>query len=194
MTRTFIALETNEAMQYHLQAIIRRVAQTLPNVRWVDPASIHLTLAFLGELTDGEVAGAMHAVEKAARQSNPFSYRLLSRLGIFGSQRQPRVIWIGIEEPSGALLHLHRVLNTELKRRNFAIDMRPFSPHLTLARIKARFTSDEQQQLQPLLTGNPQGIVSTNVYTIEHIHVMKSELLRTGAHYTSLQAYALGPS
>ena len=52
MTRTFIALEMNEALQRHLSGAIRLVAQALPNVHWVNPEGIHLTLAFLGELDD----------------------------------------------------------------------------------------------------------------------------------------------
>ena len=95
MTRTFIALEMNDALQSHLTDIIRQVALALPRVRWVDPSSIHLTLAFLGELTDEQVVEAIQATEMAAQQVQPFSYRL-SHLGTFGSPRYPRVIWMGI--------------------------------------------------------------------------------------------------
>ncbi|HZR41942.1 MAG TPA: RNA 2',3'-cyclic phosphodiesterase, partial [Ktedonobacteraceae bacterium] len=84
MTRTFIALEMNDALQRHLAGVIRQVAQALPGIRWVDPAGIHLTLAFLGELTDEQLAEANEATEAAAQRVRAFSYRL-SRLGIFGS-------------------------------------------------------------------------------------------------------------
>ena len=58
MTRTFIALEMNEDVQHHLAELIRRMAQDLHNLRWVDPSSIHLTLAFLGELDDEQLPAA----------------------------------------------------------------------------------------------------------------------------------------
>jgi 2'-5' RNA ligase len=191
MTRTFIALEMSEALQRHLTEVIRQVAQVLPGVRWVDPAGIHLTLAFLGELTDGELGGVKHAVASAARQVQPFTYRL-SHLGTFGSPRQPRVIWMGIEEASGSLKRLHRLLNQELEQRYFAVDKRPFAPHLTLARIKASLREEELQQLQLILTGAQQDLVPHEDYRVEHISVMKSELSRAGAHYSSLQEYRLG--
>ena len=89
MTRTFIALEMNDALQSHLTGIIRQVALVLPGIRWVDPSSIHLTLAFLGELTDEQVAEAIQATEMVAQQARPFSYRL-SHLGTFGSPRNPK--------------------------------------------------------------------------------------------------------
>jgi len=190
MTRTFIALEMNEAQQRHLEEVIRRMSAQLPGLRWVNPAGIHLTLAFLGEMTDEQLGGVRHAVESAARQSKPFSYRL-SRLGSFGSPRQPRVVWMGIDEPTGALAHLHRVLNRELDRRGFEVDKRPFSPHLTLARARDPLSADELQKLQTILTGKQEGFVATDAYAVEHLYVMKSELLSDGAHYTCMQSYAL---
>ena len=186
MTRTFIALEMNEHLQQHLAEIIQRMAHTFPSVRWVDPRGIHLTLSFLGELNDEQLALAIQAAEGAAKQVKPFTYCLAS-LGIFGSPRQPRVIWLGIEEPSGVLLQLHHLLNTALEQRGFTIDMRPFSPHLTLARVKAPLTQLEQQRLRDLLVAKQQGIVSHQSYHVRHIIVMKSELQRTGARYTLLQ-------
>jgi len=190
MTRTFIALEMNEAQQRHLAEVIRRMSTKLPGMRWVNPAGIHLPLAFLGEMTDEQLGGVRHAVESVAHQSKPFSYRL-SRLGSFGSPRQPRVIWMGIDEPAGALSHLHRVLNRELDRRGFEVDKRPFSPHLTLARVRDPLSADELQLLQTILTGKQEGLVATNSYGVEHLYVMKSELSSEGAQYTCMQSYEL---
>ncbi len=190
MTRTFIALEMNEDLQRHLKGVLQQVARVLPGIRWVAPPGIHLTLAFLGELTDEQLAEVIQATETAARHIKPFSYRL-SRLGIFGSPRHPRVIWVGIDEPSGTLAHLHRILNNELKQRGFEIDTRPFSPHLTLARVKAPLKPEEQRQLQDILAGKQQGIVSTREYGVQHINVVKSELSRSGARYTPLRECVL---
>ncbi|MBV9713247.1 MAG: hypothetical protein JO011_20280, partial [Ktedonobacteraceae bacterium] len=67
MTRTFIALEMNETLQGQLAKVIRQLAQALPRLNWVNPASIHLTLAFLGELDPARLEQAMQATEAAAR-------------------------------------------------------------------------------------------------------------------------------
>ncbi len=189
MTRTFIALEMNEDLQNHLSGVIQRVAQVLPRVRWVDPLGIHLTLAFLGELTDERLADAVQAAEAAARRSATFSYRL-SRPGIFGPPNQPRVIWMGIDEPSGALRNLHRMLSHELEQRGFEIEKRPFSPHFTLARIKSPLSTDELQRLQQLLQSK-QYVAPSAFYPARHLHVMKSELLPGGACYTRLRECSL---
>lgn len=194
MTRTFIALELKDTLQRFLGDIISQAAQELPNLRWVDPAGIHLTLAFLGYLTDEQLKTAMDAAQVAALQAVSFEYRLKG-LGMFGSSSQPRVIWMGVEDlPSGQiqgspLQQLHRVLTRELEQRGFEIEKRPFSPHLTLARIKQPLTPDEQQRLQRLLHSKQAG-ASSPIYCAEHLSVMKSELARAGAIYTCLREYA----
>ena len=189
MTRTFIALELDESLQRFLGNVIHRLAQQLPSVRWVNPSGIHLTLAFLGELSDEQLSAAKQAADAAAQQITPFEFRL-KELGMFGSQRQPRVIWMGIEESSGNLFRLHGVLNRELELRGFEIDSRPFSPHLTLARIKQPLNADEQQTLQRLLASKESAPSSPRQYAHD-LSVMKSELLRSGARYTCLVAYPL---
>ncbi len=181
----------NNALQCHLADVISQMAQALPGVRWVNPSSIHLTLAFLGELTDEQLAEAIQAVEIVSQRVLPFSYRL-SHLGTFGSPRFPRVIWMGIEEPSGSLAFVHRMLNRQLQRHGFEVDTRPFSPHLTLARLKSPLSSQEQQKLQLLIANKPQSLVSTDSYAAHHLDVIKSELLPTGARYTCLRSCVIG--
>jgi 2'-5' RNA ligase len=190
MTRTFIALEMNEHLQGHLAGVIRQVAPLLPSVRWVDAYGIHLTLAFLGELDNAQLAEAMAASQETARVAHAFTYRL-ARLGIFGSPRQPRVIWMGLEEPTGALIALHRSLNLALEQRGFTVDKRPFSPHFTLARVKAPLNAIELQHLQRLLNSEQQHLHPLESYPASRLIVVKSELSRAGAHYTVLQEYAL---
>jgi RNA 2',3'-cyclic 3'-phosphodiesterase len=184
MTRTFIALEQDESLRRHLSETIRRMVQALPQLKWVDPAGIHLTLAFLGELTDEQLAKAVQASDLAAQQVSPFRYRL-AQLGTFSSPRQPRVIWAGVDEPTGKLTRLHRLLGRELEQRDFEGEARPFSPHLTLARVKEPLSSTELQTLQRLLA-DPQLNAPSPYYHAQHICVMKSELSRSGARYTLL--------
>ena len=198
MTRTFIALEMNVALQQFLAEIIHQLSQALPEVRWVDPHGIHLTLAFLGELDDENLEEAFLAVEEAAQKATPFEYRIKG-LGTFGPQQQPRVIWIGVEDlPSGKiqgspLRYAHRLLSKALELRGFELEKRPFSPHLTLARIKQPLSLEAQQKLQRLLHS---GLAATSsaIYPVQSLCVMKSELARSGAKYSCLNAFPLGGS
>lgn len=197
MTRTFIALEMNEALQRFLGGIIDYAARELPALRWVDPAGIHLTLAFLGELDDERLSSAMEAVQTTAQALPSFTYRLKG-LGFFGPPQQPRSIWMGVEDqPSpyvqGSPLQLvHHTLNRELERRQFEVEKRPFSPHLTLGRVKQSLSPAEQQALQRLLQSR-RAAAPAQFYPARHLAVMKSELSRGGAKYTCLHEYAFAP-
>ncbi|MGH2478343.1 MAG: RNA 2',3'-cyclic phosphodiesterase [Ktedonobacteraceae bacterium] len=183
MTRTFIALELDTSQQQLLGNIVRQGRQLLPDLGWVDPTGIHLTLAFLGELDDPALAKAEKAASTAAAQSNPFSYRL-SGLGTFGPARYPRVLWMGVSEPSGMLDVVQRALSLALEREGFASEKRPFSPHLTLARIKTPLNPEQLQFLQQLLSHHQ--FASPN-YRVTRLYVMKSELARSGARYSCLR-------
>lgn len=195
MTRTFIALDMHAAVQRALGQVIERFAHALPHLRWVDAAGIHLTLAFLGELDDDRLALAMEATRAATHDFPAFDYRLTAP-GIFGPPQQPRVIWMGIEDRPLAQLHgsplqrLHHILNRELARRDFETEKRPFSPHLTLARVKQPLTPTEQQTLQRLLHSKQEQPGST-LYRANSLNVMKSELSRAGAKYTVLEVSSL---
>jgi 2'-5' RNA ligase len=184
MTRTFIALDLSRELQRFLAQAIARGERLLPAARWVTPASIHLTLAFLGELSPQQLTRAIEAAEAAARQSAPFGYRL-GAPGTFGPARAPRVVWMGIEEPSGELQALQQTLNRELAARGFSVDTRPFTPHLTLARIKVPLSLPEQQSLQRFLQESrvPPDLPGHRVTSLD---VMKSELSPTGASYSYL--------
>jgi 2'-5' RNA ligase len=195
MTRTFIALDMHASVQRALGQVIERFALALPHLRWVDAAGIHLTLAFLGTLDDDRLALAMEAARAAAQDFPAFDYRLTAP-GIFGSPQQPRVIWMGLEDRPLAQLHgsplqrLHSILNRELERRGFETEKRPFSPHLTLARIKQPLTPADLQTLQRLLHSK-QDTANSTFYRASSLNVMKSELFRSGAKYTVLQASPL---
>ncbi len=183
-TRTFIALELDTAQQSFLDTIIKQGRHLLPDLHWVDFAGIHLTLAFLGELDDARLAKASEATEYAAGISQPFTYHLVG-LGTFGPPRQPRVLWMGVSEPTGALHRIHQALTLALEQRNFATEKRPFAPHLTLARIKTPLTPEQVQLLQQLLARSQ---FESPAYRVTHLYVMKSEPGYSGARYTCLQA------
>ncbi len=166
MTRTFIALDLNKELQRFLGVIISQASQELPDLRWVEPAGIHLTLAFLGELSDDQLAEAVDATEEAAQKAIPFEYRLKG-LGIFGSPHQPRVIWMGVEDmPSGKIQG---------------------SP------LQQLLLPDEQQRLHRLLHSKLAGS-SSAVYQVNNLCVMKSELSRAGAKYTCLKECSFSKS
>lgn len=186
MTRTFLALELPETIKAVLRRRIERLAHALPEVRFVDVAGLHLTLAFLGELDNAHLAAATEAAEEAASAHAPITLRL-ARLGTFGSARSPRVIWVGLAGEVAQLGALQSTLANALAARGFPREARPFAPHLTLARIKKPLSDDLLAALARL-PGEP---APDAAWQADALSVMKSELLRPAALYTALSRWPL---
>jgi 2'-5' RNA ligase len=192
MTRTFIAICLPDAVRAALASRMAALTPRLPpGVRWVAPESLHLTLAFLGELDGARLAQAEAATAVAAREGVPFALRL-THLGTFGPPRAPKVIWAGVTGDSERLRDLQDRLASELALRGFPREDRPFSPHLTLARIKAPLPPEVARTLPELLRSAPEEAADDATWRVREICVMRSERLRSGAVYTCLKTCALG--
>lgn len=190
LTRTFIAVELNDDAREALQRRIARLQRRLPGVRLVDPASLHLTLAFLGEIDDDRLNDVIATGLTAAREARPFSLSL-GELGTFGSRRAPRVIWTGVTGDVARLLTLQQRLAAGLEALGFPREERPFSPHLTLARLKQPLAPEITSQLDTLQQA-PVPHDERATFAVDHIAVMKSELAHSGARYTQLRVCPLG--
>jgi len=190
MTRTFIAVELPDTVRAYLTRELARLGRALPSVRWVDPASLHLTLAFLGELDDSALAAATTATQEAATLGAPLLLRT-GPLGTFGPRQAPRVIWLGVEGEPARLLALQGILVQRLEDAGFPREARPFAPHLTLARLKTPLAPVALTRLETLLGERRREHAR---WRVEGLSVMKSELGRGGARYTRLHPCPLGHS
>lgn len=133
--RLFIAVDPDAATRERLEQTITSLRAQAPSAKWVNPAGLHLTLVFLGEVDDArvpEITGALAAV--AAR------HRRLSLAfrggGGFGSGRRPRVLWVGVEGDVAPLAALQSDLAGALEPLGFPREARAYSPHLTVARAR----------------------------------------------------------
>jgi 2'-5' RNA ligase len=129
--RLFFALWPDEPAAARLAALSRELA-TLSGGRPVAVAKIHLTLAFLGDVEDSALEPARRAVEGSRHP--PFEVALDQ----VGSFKGARVAWAGCAEPSRGLVDLQSELDSRLRRAGFALDERPYTPHVTLARKVTR--------------------------------------------------------
>jgi len=187
-TRTFLAVALSDEAREALRREVSSLANALPSVRWINVASLHLTLAFLGNLDEERLTAAHVSTQAAAQQGAPFQLTL-DRLGTFGPPHAPRVIWAGVGGDVAALRHIQGLLTGELDQRGFPPQQHPFSPHLTLARVKDRLSSAELVALQQRAN---MPLAHTSTWTVTTLDVMKSELVRPAARYTTLASYPLG--
>lgn len=106
-------------------------------VRWAKQENVHLTLKFLGDLPE-EALNVIHtALEKVCASYAPFDV-YLAGLGTFPSTRRAQVLWISVGEGSGQLRSLAADLAAALASLGFERDRHPYTPHLTLGRVRGR--------------------------------------------------------
>jgi RNA 2',3'-cyclic 3'-phosphodiesterase len=132
--RLFVALELDDQARALLAADQRLLDGLGRAVRWVDPAQIHLTLQFLGEVADPQVPPLTAVLDTLAAQP-AFDFQI-EGLGTFGSPRSPRIIWVGVRLPNPPLMSLQKACQDRLADLGFRPEERAFKPHLTLGRVK----------------------------------------------------------
>lgn len=195
MIRTFLAVELSAALAGRLadyqQDLRRQLSRHVPphvRISWLAPASMHLTVKFLGDTDEGLIARLQPAIERAAKPQLPIAIPL-ERLGVFPHPQQPSVLWIGPSEQwrhgdqAGRLAALHQAVEAACQSFGFAAEGRPLSPHLTLARIKA----GERQVGQALTTSGVIGRpVAVGTLSVTALVLMRSELRPSGSLYTVL--------
>ncbi len=105
-------------------------------VKWVPPQNMHLTMRFLGEITESMIRALKDTVEQVTRSFPPFEMETAG-LGVFPDTRNPRVIWAGIHSDDSHLERLYTALSRVLEETGFKTDNRPFKSHVTIGRIKS---------------------------------------------------------
>ncbi len=176
MIRAFIAVEIEPTAE--LAPVVQACARMGQAVRPVAAGSLHATLRFLGNVDESTVRSLTEAVREAVGAARAFEARLRG-LGAFPDARRPSVVWVGLDD-GGALTAIAQRLDAALVPRGFGPPERPFTPHLTIARVKAR----PPGQLLELIRGNPQ--TAYGARPVDAVHLIQSELGRDGPKYTRL--------
>jgi len=189
--RTFIAIELDEELKGHLQRLQGRLREEMPprSVRWVRPEGIHLTLKFLGDTPVSRVGAVQAALARAAALARTFRFEV-GGLGCFPHSRRPRVVWVGLHEPTGSLADLHRAIEDQVSPLGFPSEKRAFHPHLTLGRVQRWASKSEVRRIGEIVARSALGTLDE--MTVERVCYIKSDLRPSGAVYTTLYAATLG--
>jgi len=183
--RTFIAIELDDELKDKLGRLQDRLrAQLSPHsVRWVHPRGIHLTLKFLGDTPLEKVEEVQAALAQAAVEAGPFAFTVAG-LGCFPNTRQPRVVWVGVQELTGSLVRLRDAVEDRVAPLGFPTEGRHFSPHLTLGRVQRRASKSEVRELGEVVAAHTTGVLDEMAVTA--VSYIKSDLRPSGAVYTTL--------
>lgn len=188
--RTFIAVDLPEPLRIRLGQEIGRLSPLLEGglVRWMNPKGIHLTLKFLGDVDPGGIEGLAEALRSVASGRAAFRANAVG-VGCFPSTRRPRVLWVGVQEPSGALSALQGSLEAALSPLGYPREDREYNPHLTLGRVRREARPDEAAKVGAVVSKETQTLLGE--IPVGEIILFRSELKPSGAVYTPLAAAVL---
>lgn len=195
MIRAFLAVELSPGLRAELAALQQGLKQSIEpemkrdmRISWVQPAKMHLTIKFLGDIDEQVIDPLLGAIEQAVG-SQPSVSVPLERLGAFPRPQSPRVLWVGPSEnweqgvEGKRVAEIHGAIEQACEGLGFLRETKPFSPHLTLARIKAGERHVGVVLAKSGVLDRPCSVCSL---AVESVVLMKSELKPTGSVYTKL--------
>jgi 2'-5' RNA ligase len=194
--RSFIAIELSEEAQAALADLQNRLKGIVPSqtVRWTAPENIHLTLHFLGNIAAADIEKITEALRLVASVYPPMSLTL-GNLGCFPNTRRPRIVWTGVSGQVQQLIQLHRELGDRLKGiGGFTPETRPYSPHLTIGRVKDNLPPKPLAQLGEVIERKQGQVGELATSWVTEISLMQSDLRPSGPVYTQLSSASLKKS
>jgi 2'-5' RNA ligase len=184
MLRLFIGIKIEVTqVLLDLQNDLKKILQS-DKINWVDPANFHITLIFLGEVEEILVDPLIKILERLSSASRIFTLTY-DRLGFFGTQRQPNVIWFGFKDQED-LSKLKMAIDKATSELGFKTDNKEFNPHLTYGRVKKIEKSN-------LLIGyiNSRNKAIKGEYSVKEFQLIRSILHPHGPEYKVLHAFKL---
>ena len=187
--RSFIAVELERPLQEALHRVQERLQGCQPDVKWVSPANIHLTLKFLGEVPSTTIQDIIKQLPAFVAGIPPFKLTLCT-VGAFPRISQPRVIWAGgSEDRAQSMLRLAEAIEKGTKPLGFQRGKKKFTAHVTLGRVRS---TKNIKPLAEMLTHCviPDGLTQT----VQSVSLFKSTLTPQGPIYDVLSTAALPDS
>ena len=184
--RAFVAVSVSDEARQAVAALESDLRQAGADVKWVEPRNIHLTLKFLGDTKTRQLDAICEALREALRGAPAFEVTLAGT-GTF-PPRGPRVrvVWVGADEGQEGLVDLARRVEDACALQGFAKEQRPFSPHLTIGRVRPG-----ARRLTELSARVAEARFNPLKVAIDRVNLVRSELSPKGPTYTVLESFPL---
>jgi len=169
--RLFVAIDPPESTRQLLATLDPHIR----GVRWTDPAQIHLTLGFFGDVldeTDLKLREKLKAIEFGA------FFLPIVGVGVFSTKGAPKIMWIGVGKAHPHLFQIHKRVQEAALAVGLELELRPWHPHITLARCRNVFT----QSLRKFLQKNAE--CDAGMIHVEAFHLYSSTLTPAGPIHT----------
>ena len=183
--RLFIAIKINPTAELLDKIAFLENNLSRDLINWTRKDHYHLTLKFLGKVSEKRILGIIKTLRKVLEQESCFTIGINS-IGIFGSTYNPRVLWLGISDKQ-RIVDIHKQMELDLKKIGFFIDNQNFVPHISIARIKKL---NDRKFFQTLLKKS--NLENIQAQEVNEIILYESILNTKGAEYQVIETFPLG--
>lgn len=153
----------------------------VPGARWVPPENYHLTLRFIGEVTEGDAEDIHEALMTVRTKAFDIA---LAGVGHFESKGQVHTLWAGVEK-NPDLTALHDRIESVLVRLGLEPEERRYTPHVTLARLR----DTPVHRVSQFLATN--ALFRAGPVPVDHFTLFSSYLQGSGPIYSAEAEYPL---
>lgn len=185
--RAFIAIELSPEIKDSLAQIESHLKYSGADVKWVEKDNIHLTLKFLGEITEEKAEKIKSILDEIAKFTKSFEISMKD-IGAFPKIEFPRVIWVGLDKGAAEAGILAEKIDDALSKIGFEKESRPFAAHLTIGRVKS--PKNKQALKEKVQSWTPNSGPRTQ--RISSVILFQSTLTPKGPIYTKLHEARLG--
>jgi len=176
----------DDATRAALAARVESLRPVAAGVTWVAPENLHVTLKFLGGVEQPRLELVQAALARAVHGAAPFDLSVVG-LGAFPSATRARVVWAGVVAGRGELTGLAASVEHELAPVGFPPEDRPFSPHVTLGRVR-----EPRRNTELAAAFDREHAERFGVVRVDRLSLMRSDLSPRGARYSELSGHPLG--
>jgi 2'-5' RNA ligase len=188
--RLFIAVDLPPAQLIDLGTPLRELEELKRGkvpLALVPVENIHLTLKFLGSTEEDQIPAILETLQGVAARASRIELSLGER-GVFPRIESPRVLWVGVLDPTDALKALAQELNGRLESLGFAREEKPFIGHLTLARVKESGAKGEaKRQIGDWVRGASEPAPGSKLFSVSELVLYESKTLPCGAVYMPMK-------
>ncbi len=190
LIRSFIAIPLTSAIHQKLEDFTRTygLAERASGLRSVKPENIHLTLKFLGDIDTTRIPAISARLEELTNKNSSFPVTVRG-IGAFpGWRNKPRIIWVGVQ-PVEPIQHIFQGVEAVTTAIGYPSENRPFSPHLTLARVNQQFASPRQAEtITRLMNLNTEPVFGEMI--VGELVLFRSVLQPAGPIYSVLSRHS----
>lgn len=197
--RLFLAVPMPPEVHERIRALIERLQPNDWPMRWIDPDNAHMTLHFLGDTPPEQAAILQMALPAIVASHERFDLRTAG-LGVFPKLKRPRVLWLGLYGPTHRLESLFNELGDVLDDLQFPIEEKPFSPHITLGRVRTTQNVSIRNLSEELRTAidetAAEGLADPKQslpVPVEEVLLIRSHLDKDGPRYEVIERFPLSP-